>query len=169
MALLRTRQSLSTTRLTESKEILALLEKHPAFQKAKTILLYYSLDDEIDTHSFVARWGKLKNIILPKVIGNELDLKKYDGPENLEKGAYGIQEPAGESFLNYSEIDLAVIPGVAFDIQGNRLGRGKGYYDRLLPKLSAYKIGICFPFQLVEEVPVEQSDISMDEVLTLGI
>ncbi len=169
MASLKTLQSLSTTRLTESKEILALLEKHPAFQKAKTILLYYSLDDEIDTHSFVAKWCNKKIIILPKVIGNELELKRYDGPENLEKGAYGIEEPTGKSFLNYSEIDLAVIPGVAFDTQGNRLGKGKGYYDRLLPKLSAYKIGICFPFQLVEEVPIDQSDISMDEVLTLDI
>ncbi len=169
MAALKTLHCLSTTHLAESKQILVLLEKHPVFQKAKTILLYYSLNDEVNTHPFIDKWCKQKSIILPKVIGNELDLKKYDGPKNLEKGAYGIEEPVGESFSDYQAIDLAIIPGMAFDNRGNRLGRGKGYYDRLLPKLSAYKIGICFPFQLVEEVPADQSDIPMDEVITLKI
>ena len=73
----------------------------------------------------------------------------------------------GELFTNYALIDLIVVPGVAFDTKGNRLGRGKGYYDRLLPHIpSAYKAGICFPFQIVEEVPAESFDILMDEIIT---
>ena len=75
-------------------------------------------------------------------------------------------EPTGEVFDNYTDIDLAVIPGVAFDKDGNRMGRGKGYYDRLLPKLgNTYKIGICLPFQLVEKIPTDEHDVRMDEVL----
>ena len=67
---------------------------------------------------------------------------------------------------NCASIDLAIIPRVAFDVHGNRLGRGKGYYDRLLPRLPhTYKIGICFPFQLLEKVPTETQDVRMDEVL----
>ena len=72
----------------------------------------------------------------------------------------------GKPFPCYSEIDVAIIPGMSFDNDGNRLGRGKGYYDRLLAKIpQTYKIGMCFDFQKVEEVPTEETDIRMDEVL----
>ena len=76
-------------------------------------------------------------------------------------------EPTGPLFADYSKIQLAIIPGMGFDRQGNRLGRGKGYYDRMLAKLShAYKIGVCFPFQLFDKIPTDIYDITMDEVLT---
>lgn len=101
----------------------------------------------------------------PRITGDELELKVYEGAEYLQQNSYGIDEPVGESFSDYSAIDLAIVPGVAFDAQGHRLGRGKGYYDRLLPQLSAYKIGICFPFQLVDDVPTDPFDIAMDEVI----
>ena len=66
----------------------------------------------------------------------------------------------------YQAIDLAIVPGMAFDPQGHRLGRGRGYYDRFLPLIpQAYKIGLCFPFQLVGNVPTEPTDIAMDEVV----
>ena len=71
--------------------------------------------------------------------------------------------------LLFLSIELVVVPGMAFDKQGHRLGRGKGYYDRLLPKLTnAYKLGVCFPYQYIEEVPTDEHDIRMDEVLTIG-
>ena len=95
-----------------------------------------------------------------------MELRRYTGPADLALGAYNIMEPTGELFVDYASIDLAVIPGVAFDREGNRMGRGKGYYDRLLPKLrSTYKIGICLPFQLVERVPTDEHDVKMDEVI----
>lgn len=157
----------SAMRRPLSAKILAALEAHPAFRAANTLLLYHSLDDEVDTHDFIEKWSQRKHILLPVVTGNELELRTYTGPDDLRIGAYGIEEPAGAPFTNYGAIDLAVIPGVAFDAHGNRLGRGKGYYDRLLPQLaSTYKIGICFPFQLVEEVPAETFDIRMDEIIT---
>ena len=75
-------------------------------------------------------------------------------------------EPSGELFDDYAAIDLAVVPGMAFDIQNNRLGRGKGYYDRMLPKLvNAYKIGVCFSFQRLPGIPAEGNDVKMDEVI----
>lgn len=165
VALLKTRHSSSTTR--QSAEILAALEAHPAFRAATTVLLYHSLKDEVDTHEFIRKWSREKRILLPVVVGDDLELRLYTRPEDLKPGAYGIEEPTGELFTDYADIDFIVVPGVAFDRNGNRLGRGKGYYDRLLPRIpSAYKAGICFPFQLVEEVPAEPFDIRMDEIIT---
>jgi 5,10-methenyltetrahydrofolate synthetase len=83
----------------------------------------------------------------------------------LAEGAFHILEPIGEQFADYEKIDVALVPGMAFDAAGHRLGRGKGYYDRFLaahPHL--YKIGVCFPFQHVAEVPVNEYDVCMDEV-----
>lgn len=163
--MLKTRHSSSTTR--QSAEILAALEAHPAFRAATTVLLYHSLKDEVDTHEFIRNWSREKRILLPVVVGDDLELRLYTGPEDLKPGAYDIEEPTGELFTDYADIDFIAVPGVAFDRNGNRLGRGKGYYDRLLPRIpSAYKAGICFPFQLVEEVPAEPFDIRMDEIIT---
>ena len=149
-----------------SAEVLQRLEVCPAFKAAKTVMLYYALPDEVDTHNFVERWAKEKQIILPVVIGDDLELRSYHGRHELAVGAYGIEEPTGLAFTEEERIECIVVPGVAFDRHGNRLGRGKGYYDRLLPRLpQAYKIGLCFPFQLVDEVPAEPFDIPMDEVI----
>ena len=154
MAQLKKQYELTTTLQSQSAEILAALEAHPAFRAASIVLLYYSLKDEVDTHEFVRKWSREKLVLLPVVKGEELE-------------AYGIGEPTGELFTDYAAIDFAVIPGVAFDATGNRLGRGKGYYDRLLPRLTAFKAGICFPFQLVEEVPAEPFDIRMDTIISI--
>lgn len=92
----------------------------------------------------------------------------------MEAGAYGIMEPEGPAFTAYDDIDLIIIPGVAFDVKHNRLGRGKGYYDRFLQQMQqmrqthAYKIGVCFPQQLVDSIPVTAYDIPMDEVVSLS-
>jgi len=166
MAFLKTQQNRSTTLHSQSDEILGILEKHPVFQAAQTVLLYHSLKDEVDTHSFIQKWSNRKRILLPVVKGNYLELRVYTGPEDLKTGKFGIEEPIGFTFTDYASIDLAVIPGVAFDNKGNRLGRGKGYYDRLLPYIPAFKMGICFPFQLIEEVPADTFDVRMDLIIT---
>ena len=101
------------------------------------------------------------------VVGDELELRLYTRPQDLATSSYGIAVPIGERFIDYTLIDLAVIPGVAFDAAGHRLGRGKGYYDKLLPHIHATKIGICFSFQFVEEVPAEAFDIPMNAVISL--
>lgn len=153
----------------QSVDIMAALEKHPLFKSANIILLYHSLPDEVYTHAFLEKWYNRKQLLLPVVVGDELELRRFSSPNDLQVGAYNIQEPVGECFNDFNAIELVVVPGMAFDKQGHRLGRGKGYYDRLLPKLTnAYKLGVCFPYQYIEEVPTDEHDIRMDEVLTIG-
>lgn len=155
-------------RLDLSGPILRRLAAHPRFIEAQTVLLYHALPDEVDTQDFVRYWSLRKNILLPSVKGDEIELHRYAAGDSLEEGVFGIQESTGEIFTHYADIDLAVIPGVAFDAEGNRLGRGKGFYDRLLTRLQdchIYKIGICFDFQKVEKVPTDSNDVGMDEVL----
>ena len=152
--------------MTNSSALLKQIEEHPRFIASKTILMYYSLGDEVQTHDFVEKWYQTKKILLPVVQGDILVLRHYTGKDCLCAGAFHIEEPGGENFTDYEEIELGIIPGVSFDRQGNRLGRGKGYYDKLLPLMNTYNIGICYQFQAQEEIPAEPFDRPMDEVWT---
>jgi 5-formyltetrahydrofolate cyclo-ligase len=136
------------------------------WQNAGTVLLYHALPDEVDTQLLLDdALLSGKRVLLPKVNGDDLVLCEYTGPDSLTTGAYGILEPNGTSSMyGGTEIDLAIIPGMAFDRHGHRLGRGKGYYDRLLSGLKVYKMGICFPFQLLDYLPCEEHDVMMDGV-----
>ena len=154
----------------KSEEICTRLMSDGLWRASGTILLYHALPDEVDT-SLLLEHAMLmgKRVLLPKVVGDELHLRVYS-PDAMQRGAYGIMEPTGQEFPpeRYSEIDLAVLPGMAFSRHGARLGRGKGYYDRLLPLMPrAYKIGLCFPFQLLHTLPAEEHDVPMNEVITL--
>lgn len=152
---------------TKSAALLEQLERHPRFVSAHTVLLYYSLGDEVQTHEFVHKWHRQKRILLPVVQGDVLELRLYTGKDCLRTGAaYHIEEPAGEAFTRLEEIELAIVPGVSFDAEGHRLGRGKGYYDKLLPQLSSYNIGICYAFQVSDHLPTEPFDQPMHEVWT---
>ena len=159
----------ATTLFELSEATMTLLEENYRFKNAVTILLYYSLPDEVNTHELIERWYKTKKIILPVVVGEKLELREYNGKKSLTKGSYNILEPTTELFTDLDKLDLVIIPGVAFDKKGCRLGRGKGYYDRLLPQIKSYKIGICFPFQLYDSIPTEEFDIKMDEVIAIDI
>ena len=145
-----------------------MLATNAHFKNAMTVLLYHSLSDEVNTHQFLEEWCKQKQVLLPVVVGDHLELRHYYGAHELKTGAFGIAEPTGTLFKDYTKIDFVAVPGLAFDKNGHRLGRGKGYYDRLLPQLTnAYKAGICYPFQVVDEVPVEPTDITMDGIITI--
>jgi len=153
-------------RMYRSSLLLAKLEKNVRFINSKTILFYWSMNDEVHTHDFILKWSVNKKFILPQVHGDILDLKVFTNKNDLKEGEkYGILEPKGEVFEDYDSIDLAIVPGVAFDSKGNLLGRGKAYYDKLLPKIRAYKIAFCFSFQYIVEVPADEFDIKVDEVI----
>lgn len=128
---------------------------------AHTVLLYSALPDEVNTDCLLlAAEGDGKTVLLPRVDGDRLTLHVYSS-DSMAPGAFGVMEPQGPEFppSRYGEIELAVVPGMAFDRRGHRLGRGKGYYDRLLPLLPAARVvGLCFPFQVVASVPHEAHD-----------
>lgn len=150
--------------MRESEVALSKLESCTAFLNANTILLYWSLADEIYTHEFIEKWKEKKTILLPIIDGESLSTSIYKNKESLQQGLFNIAEPKEE--LYKGSIDLAIIPGMAFDKEGNRLGRGKGYYDRFLSQTCCYKIGFCFRFQLLKTIPHEDFDIKMDEIIS---
>lgn len=146
-------------------EVFAQLENTAAFMMADNILIYHSLPDELSTISFLRKWNGRKHFFLPRVNGVNLDLLPYIESE-LQKGAYDIEEPTGSNLADVKDVDLMIIPAVAFDRRGNRLGRGKGFYDQLLSTTKATKIGVGYEFQLMDELPAETHDVPMDMVIT---
>ena len=154
-----------------SQSICDFILRSPQFRQAHTVLLYHALADEPDLGLLLDEALYLdKQVLLPVVVGDDLVMSNFKSHNDLKEGAFHILEPQGKTFPTgcYDEIDLALVPGVAFDNVGHRLGRGRGYYDRLLPRLSrAYKMGICFPFQLFPAIPSEPHDVLMDEVVAL--
>jgi 5-formyltetrahydrofolate cyclo-ligase len=141
------------------------LESLPQFINAKTVLLFWSLPYEISIHSFIEKWAKEKTILLPVLINNDILLRRFSGVEHLSTGLFNIQEPVSNDFTDFDSIDLAIIPGLAFSPDGSRLGRGKGFYDRLLPKINAPKIAVCFDFQLLDTLPTDEWDVKMDAIV----
>lgn len=147
----------------KSEAIWRQVEPMEEFRQAATVLLFASLPSEVQTQSFMQRWSEQKLLLLPIVHGDTLlvgasaALKKND--------LFGILEPA-RALAEIPPVDVAIIPGLAFDKRGNRLGRGKGYYDRFLKTINPpYKIGVCFACQLLEQVPHEEQDVKMDKVV----
>lgn len=163
------KRQLSREALDElSLPVISHLLAHPAVIGAHTILMYYSLPDEVNTHEAVRRLAESgKRVLLPRVVDDEnMEIRQFESMDDLSKGSFGIMEPTGKLFLDYGGIDVAVIPGMSFDRHNNRLGRGKGYYDRFLVKVpDAYKIGVCFDFQKLDDIPVDGHDMKVDFVI----
>ncbi|WP_375220777.1 5-formyltetrahydrofolate cyclo-ligase [Symbiobacterium thermophilum] len=148
----------------------------PEWARARTVLLYIPVRGEVDTAALAAAGRQAgKRLLLPRVERAErgLRLHRWDGtPEQLVRGAYGIPEPRPDlPQEDPRAVDLVVVPGVAFDRRGRRLGYGGGYYDRLLPLLAgAAAIGLGYGFQLVERLPAEAHDVPLDALATdLGL
>ena len=162
----------------QSEFIMQQVEQMTAFLEAQTVLLYWSMDDEVQTHDFVDRWCQSKKMLLPCVDGDDLLLRPYTGRDCLVAGEqFGIGEPAAYDatgnalpvFKDLEAIDLIIVPGVAFDRDGNRLGRGRGFYDRMLKSTpNALKVGLAFDFQMLDKVPTEPFDVKMDFVISGG-
>lgn len=147
-----------------SKDILTQLSSLSRFHYANTALLFWPLPGEVDLRGLIE--STAKRIVLPVVVGDNLILREYS-PEFMSIGKFGIHEPDERAReVSPEEIDFAVIPGVAFDRYGNRLGRGKGFYDRLLPALHCPKCGVAFSYQIFDDIPVDPWDIPMDVVVT---
>ena len=131
------------------------LEQTELFQAASCIALYHAIPGEVQTAGFIEKWYQKKKLLLPLIVGDDLRLLLYEGPESLKPGPFGILEP---------KVDGIEVP--KNDKDKNRMGRGRGFYDRLLSTLNAPKVGICFGFQMIPQVPVEPLDKKMDYVIT---
>lgn len=158
-------------RQSDSKRLCARLKEEPFFQAAGMILFFAPLPDELDL------WPVLEETLAE---GKVVALPCFDADNQFYKprrinnlhvelvsGRFGIREPAPHCIeIPLDDVDLVLVPGVAFDLRGHRLGRGQGFYDRLLANFSGKKIGIAFDEQLVDTIPVEKQDVRMDCILT---
>ncbi len=152
-------------KVSAALKVFKALEKTADFMMADRILMYHSLPDELSTREFIARWCDRKHFYLPRVNGVNLEILPYD-ESRLALGSFHIEEPTGSDTSSVEDMELIVVPAVAYDRNGNRVGRGKGYYDRLLRGSRARKIGVAYDFQLVDEIDAEPHDIRVDMVIT---
>ena len=158
--------------IERSEKIKDTIFKMSEFKESNIILFYVSYGSEVSTHQMIKQClSNGKRIIVPKVnySKNSLLLSELNSWEHLEKGAYNILEPKSEHLkeINVELIDLMFIPGIVFDFFGNRIGHGKGYYDRLLnSKHKALHVGLAYELQMVEDMPVETHDVKVDRIIT---
>ena len=151
----------------KSKIICEKIINHPRYQESLIIGIYISKQEEVDLTPVIAdalKHGKV--VAVPRVKNFDLEFYKFDPRSTLIRSKFGVMEPnpACEK-LDIKDIPFFLVPGLSFDKKGNRLGFGGGYFDRALIDLDAYKIGVCFKEQMVEEIPHYGYDVTMDEVI----
>jgi 5-formyltetrahydrofolate cyclo-ligase len=154
----------------DSEKLCAKLKAQSFFRTAATILFFAPLPDEIDLWPLLEESLAKKTVALP-CFDPDNRIYKSRRIKNLRveiiSGRFGIRElSAGCVEMSPDNFDLVLVPGVAFDLHGNRLGRGKGFYDRLLQKIHCDKAGVCFEEQLLKKIPAEPHDAKMDFILT---
>lgn len=138
------------------------------WQSARHILLFSPLSDEINIAPLLTLSSREQQLYLPVVRTDLLEIHYYDSQATLHSGSFGILEPHESPILtSLTDIELAIIPAIGYTPAGDRLGRGKGYYDKLLTQIpNCYKIGVCYDLQIVAEIPTEPHDQPMDMILT---
>jgi len=146
-----------------SSRLVRQLGNWPLWQAAGSVCAFAALRGEPDA---LDPWPQDKRIALPRVAGDELVFHWVADREELLPGKFGIPEPCAEASPAGNEFDLILVPGLAFDLRGGRLGRGKGFYDRFLAEARGLRAGVCFDDQLVDGVPLEPHDLRMDFVVT---
>lgn len=157
-------------RQRKSRKIKQRLFRLKAFKKTKRVMFYLAFDSEVETQEMIIEAQKKGKIVAvpvcdrhkKKIIPCRIGLR-----ERLKKGSYGIKEPCIRRPLAIQDIDLVIVPGIAFDKKGNRLGRGEGYYDSFLKRLNpeTISIGLAFDIQILPTLPVTHQDVAVDKVL----
>ena len=158
-----------------SSEIVARFRQLPEYQAANVVMFYVDVRTEVRTrHDLQAALNSGKKIVVPWCLDGELELFHLERMDELEIGMYKILEPRSElrevesKTVDVGELDLIMVPGVAFDRRGARMGHGKGYYDKLLQhaRRDAPLVALAFECQLFAEIPTEDHDIFMDKILS---
>ncbi len=160
------RQVAAEQKEREAAAVFGTLEQLQSFKASRRIMLYSSLPDELPTAAAIERWSKMegKTLYLPRVAGNDIEVVPYSA-DSMRTGAFGIAEPDGPA-ARVADLDLVIVPAVALDQHCRRLGRGRGYYDRLLAQCPAYTIGVALDCQWVDEVPADEHDQALCGAVT---
>ena len=146
-----------------SKSIQEFVINSKEFQQAKVVGAYFAFGSEVTTELIIEQAKTLvKKIALPRVEEDKITFYELSSIKSLIRGRFGIMEPPPS--VPISEIDILVVPGIAFDKTGNRLGYGKGYYDRLMSGKQTFSIGLAYSFQLLENLPYDRYDKRLDAV-----
>lgn len=147
------------------------VEELAEWEDARVVAAFAALPSEPDLRPW--DWSDRKTVLLPRVAGEDLVFHAVAGPGDLRTGSFGVREPDPSrcAALDAAEADIILVPGLAFTTDGRRLGRGRGFYDRVLAQLPArvLKVGICFGGQLVDDLPVEDHDRRVDLVLSAPV
>ncbi|GAD04530.1 hypothetical protein HQ45_06725 [Porphyromonas crevioricanis] len=152
-----------------SQVVVDLIETLPEFSEERRVGLYHALPDEPNLASLLDRYSSRMALYLPRVEGDDIAYYRYRGPEDLRIGAFGIEEPKADpsEALPPEKLDLILVPATAFDDNGFRLGRGKGFYDRFLPKApNACRVGVTYALMDTPQLPTDPWDTAMDVVVS---
>jgi 5-formyltetrahydrofolate cyclo-ligase len=145
------------------KKIRAHLEAWPLWREAASVCAFSALASEPDV---LVPWPAGKRVLLPRVATDRLTLHVVGGRGELVRGNWGVWEPAADASTAPARADMILVPGLAFDAEGGRLGRGGGFYDRLLEGFAGVRVGVCFQERLLNEIPREPHDARMDFLAT---
>lgn len=158
------------TKETIDKKIIEKLTISEAYKSARGIFIYIGFGSEINTKIIINNaLNAGKEVYVPKVIKKDMILIKINSLENLVTSSYGILEPIGDkSDFDVNKLDLIIMPGVAFDENGNRLGYGGGYYDKFLDKnnIECKKVALAYELQVLDKLDTEEHDVKVDSIIT---
>jgi 5-formyltetrahydrofolate cyclo-ligase len=168
--LLKLKSQKEEDRKQKSRLIKNKLLRQAVFKKAKKVMFYIAMKGEVDTREMIETAKRLGKIIaVPICVKDRASLRPaiLDSSARFKKGPYGVLEPVVSRFIRPEDLDLVITPGVAFDKKGNRLGRGKGFYDRFLKRLpkDTPSIGLAFSLQVLRVIPTTSRDVSVKKVL----
>ncbi len=165
---LEKRAALARAEMVEmGSKIKTNLLKLGEFNAAQVILAYLPIKAEVETYGIIEASLKLgKKIALPSVRHGSITPAEFIGFSGLAEGRYGTLEPARPREIPGGNIDIALVPGVLFDERLNRIGYGKGFYDRFLRDCTAVKVGLAYDFQVRPKIPAGKNDVKMDKIIT---
>lgn len=137
------------------------------FRNARIVMLYASINNEVDTHELIdACFALNKKVVVPVMRNSEIIPSLISSSEDLHTGFYGIPESLEIVPVRKDDIDVVIVPLLAFDARGHRIGYGKGHFDKFLKGFNNAKVGIAFSVQQAARIPVEQHDVPLDFVIT---
>ena len=150
-----------------SRKIFEKLAGLKEFANAKKIMFYSSFRNEVETFRMIEKTLKIrKKVYLPNVVGDKMEVSRITSLRNLSEGSFGILEPKVKKKYLSEIFDIVIVPGVVFDKRCNRIGWGKGYFDRFLKDANAVKIGLAHSLQVVDKIDCDKNDVPMDYLIT---